>query len=189
MNPSETAVPACARNPLSVMAVMLALAGGTASADPAAAQAVYPVTRADALTYVVDYEPFWSPDGRQIVFISSRDGGMRVHVMDADGGHMRALTQSEGEDDSPAWSPDGKQIAYVSMHNGASQLFVMDADGSNVRQLTHGAGDNIHPAWSPDSARILFDTAKIVVRGPRPVTAATCRDAAPEPRPSAAVNQ
>jgi len=37
--------------------------------------------------------------------------------------------------------------------------------------------------------RILVDTAKIVVRGPRPVTAATRREAAPEPRPSAAVNQ
>jgi len=37
--------------------------------------------------------------------------------------------------------------------------------------------------------RILVDTAKIVVRGPRPVTASTRREAAPEPRPSAAVNQ
>jgi TolB protein len=131
----------------------------------------YPVKSVKPLTYVVDYEPFWSPDGRQVVFISSRDGGMKVHVIDADGSHMHQLTTGEGEDDSPAWSADGKQIAFVSIRDGISQLFVMAADGSNVRQLTSGAGDNIHPAWSPDSQRILFNTTHFSIinhRGSQP---------------------
>lgn len=136
------------------LAVAVLLAG-----SPADAATVYPVKAVQPLTHVVDYEPFWSPDGRQVVFISSRDGGMKVHVVDADGGHMRQLTTGADEDDSPAWSPDGRQIAFVSMRAGVSQLFVMDADGSDMRQLTSGAGDNIHPTWSPDSTRILFNTA------------------------------
>ncbi len=122
----------------------------------------FPLNRLKPLTYVVDYEPFWSPDGRQIVLISSRHGGMKVHVMDASsvnhGSDMRQLTTGEAEDDTPAWSPDGKRITFVSVRDGVSQVCVMNADGTDVRQLTNGAAENIHPMWSPDSAKILFNT-------------------------------
>jgi len=122
----------------------------------------FPLKRLKPLTYVVDYEPFWSPDGRQIVLISSRHGGMKVHVMDASsvshGNDMRQLTTGDAEDDTPAWSPDGKKIAFVSIRNGVSQIFIMNADGTDVRQLTKGDAENIHPTWSPDSAKILFNT-------------------------------
>lgn len=121
-----------------------------------------PLKRVKAFTWVVDYEPFWSPDGRQIVLISSRHGGMKVHVMDAmavgNGSDMRQLTTGQAEDDSPAWSPNGKKIAFVSIRSNVSQICVMNADGTDVRQLTNGTAENIHPIWSPDSARILFNT-------------------------------
>ncbi len=122
----------------------------------------FPLKQIKPFTYVVDYEPFWSPDGHQIVLISSRHGGMKVHVMDASsinhGGDMRQLTTGDAEDDSPAWSPDGKRIAFVSIRDGVSQIFVMKADGTEVRQLTQGKAENIHPTWAPDSERILFNT-------------------------------
>jgi TolB protein len=122
----------------------------------------FPLQRVKPLTYVVDYEPFWSPDGRQIVLISSRHGGMKVHVMDANddshGSTMHQLTTGEAEDDSPAWSPDGKKIVFVSIRAGVSQICIMNADGSGGQQLTSGNAENIHPTWSPDSARILFNT-------------------------------
>src|SRR5579864_257302 len=114
------------------------------------------------LTWVVDYEPSWSPTGRHIVLISSRHGGMKVHVLDAlsanHGSDARQLTTGDAEDDSPAWSPDGRQIAFVSVRDGVQHIFVMAADGAGVTQLTRGPGENIHPAWSPDGSRILFNT-------------------------------
>jgi TolB protein len=126
----------------------------------------FPLKKVTPLTYTVDYEPFWSPDGKQIVLISSRHGGMKVHVMDASSGgygsDMRQITFGNAEDDTPAWSPDGKQITFVSVRDGVSQVFVMNADGTNVRQLTTSKAENIHPTWSPDSKRILFNTTYFV---------------------------
>jgi len=115
-----------------------------------------------SFTWVVDYEPFWSPDGRQIVLVSSRHGGMKLHIINADsvshGSDMRQVTFGKDNDDTPAWSPDGSRIAFVSIRDGISQLFVMNTDGSDVRQITNGKAENIHPTWSPDGARILFNT-------------------------------
>jgi Tol biopolymer transport system component len=129
----------------------------------------FPLKRVRLLTYVVDYEASWSPDGRQIVLISNRHGGMKAHVLDASsdgiGSDMRQITTGPNEDDSPAWSPDGRQIAFVSVHGDVSDIFVMNADGSNVRQVTRGLGQNIHPMWSPDSSRILFNTTYFAGQG------------------------
>jgi TolB protein len=126
----------------------------------------FPLKQIKTFTYVVDYEPFWSPDGKQIALISSRHGGMKVHVMDASseghGSDMRQITFGDAEDDTPAWSPNGKQIAFVSIRDGVSQIFVMNADGTNIRQLTKGKAENIHPTWSPGSERILFNTTYFV---------------------------
>jgi Tol biopolymer transport system component len=124
----------------------------------------FPIKKFGPFTWVVDYEASWSPDSRHIVLISSRHGGMKVHVMNADsatsGNDMRQLTFGSDEDDSPTWSPDGKKIAFVSIRAGVSQICVMNADGTDVRQLTNGNAENIHPTWAPDSQRILFNTTK-----------------------------
>jgi eukaryotic-like serine/threonine-protein kinase len=55
-----------------------------------------------------DEQAAFSPDGEQLVFRSSRDGG-GLFVMGATGESVRRLTD-EGFD--PAWSPDGKQVVY-----------------------------------------------------------------------------
>jgi len=122
----------------------------------------FPLKRVPILTYVVDYEASWSPDGRQIVLISSRHGGLKVHILDMgsdeNGSDMRQITRGPNEDDSPAWSPDGRQIAFVSIHDDISDIFVMNAEGGDVRKVTRGLGQNIHPMWSPDGKRLLFNT-------------------------------
>lgn len=129
----------------------------------AAPAAELPLNKLRPLTWVVDYEPFWSPDGQRIVLISSRHGGMKVHLLSpktANGSDMRQLTTSDDEDDSPAWSPDGKRIAFVRIHDGVSRILVMNENGEQVRQVAEG--ESIHPTWSPDGARILFNTTLFV---------------------------
>ncbi|MFI5071274.1 MAG: TolB family protein [Terriglobales bacterium] len=108
----------------------------------------FPLKRVPQFTYLVDYEASWSPDGRQIVLISNRHGGMKVHILDArsegGGSDMWQITSGQNEDDSPAWSPDGRQIAFVSVNGDISDIFVMNADGSDVRQVTRAGSE--HPS-------------------------------------------
>lgn len=122
----------------------------------------FPLKEVPQLTRLVDYEASWSPEGRSIVLISNRHGGLKVHVLDPNsergGSDMRQISSGSDEDDSPAWSPDGRQIAFVCIHGGVSNICVMKPDGSDVRQVTRGLGQNIHPMWSPDGSRILFNT-------------------------------
>jgi len=142
--------------------ICFAVAASFGAGSAPAAMETFPLKKVPSLTYLVDYEASWSPDSRSIVLISSRHGGLKVHILDAtrggNGSNMRQITTGPNEDDSPAWSPDGKQIVFVSIHDDISDIFVMQADGSNVRQVTRDLGQNIHPMWSPDGSRILFNT-------------------------------
>jgi TolB protein len=62
----------------------------------------------------VDENPSWSPDGRSIVFDSSRDGDFEIYVMRADGSGERRLTDHPALDARSVWSPDGKVIVFES---------------------------------------------------------------------------
>lgn len=52
-----------------------------------------------------EYKPQWSPDGREIAFVSARDGNREIYVVNADTGGLRNVTRHPGADISPAWSP------------------------------------------------------------------------------------
>ncbi len=52
-----------------------------------------------------DSAPFWSPDGKWILFTSERDGNKEVYIMDAQGGQETNLTDLVSVDFDPAWQP------------------------------------------------------------------------------------
>ncbi len=116
--------------------------------------------------------PSWSPDGRQIAFISNRGPGDPDRTTNADiwlidarpGAQPRPLTATPiAEQGRPAWSPDGKSIAYLLGEEmkwyayEQSRVAVVPATGGQARILT-GALDR--PAssvtWSPDGSSLLF---------------------------------
>ena len=56
-------------------------------------------------------QPRWSPDGRQIAFVTKRDGDTDIYVMNADGSRQRNLTRTPGggrRESLPVWSPAQK---------------------------------------------------------------------------------
>lgn len=70
-----------------------------------------------------DKEPSWSPDGKKLVFASSRDGAARsdIWIVNADGTEPRRLTFG-GTAQRPAWCEGGTSIIF-------------DAEGANGREL------------------------------------------------------
>jgi hypothetical protein len=103
-----------------------------------------------------------SPDGRQIVFASYRNGGRDIYLMDSDGSNLRRLTRSFADDINPAWSPDGRWIVFASNRSSnltmssVYNLYTMSADGSNQCQLTQGEHSEWEPVWSPDGQWIAY---------------------------------
>jgi dipeptidyl aminopeptidase/acylaminoacyl peptidase len=61
-----------------------------------------------------DRHPRWSPDGKHILFESTRSGETQLWVIDVGGGEARQLTTLSSEARNGLWSRDGKQIAFVS---------------------------------------------------------------------------
>lgn len=58
--------------------------------------------------------PRWSPDGKQIAFISDRGGKPQVYVLPVDGGEARRVTEAkQGVGGALAWSPDGAKLAFT----------------------------------------------------------------------------
>jgi len=52
-----------------------------------------------------DHSPFWSPDGKWLVFTSERDGNSEIYIMDNSGGQITNLTNLASQDKDPAWQP------------------------------------------------------------------------------------
>jgi len=108
-----------------------------------------------------EFDPIWSPDGRQIAFGKCAGGCeiffSEVWVINADGSGLRQLTDGGGF--PGAWSPDGARIAFVSARDGDDEVFIMNADGSDVTQVTHNDVIRDFPtAWSPNGQQILFQS-------------------------------
>ena len=79
--------------------------------------------------------PESSPNGRQVAFMSLRDGNWEVYVARIDGGDPRRLTKNPANDGLPTWSPDGRHIAFVTDRDGPWALWVMRPDGTGQRRL------------------------------------------------------
>jgi len=52
-----------------------------------------------------DLQPTWSPDGKQIAFVSLRDGNKEIYTIHVDGTHLSRLTHTAGDETEPAWKP------------------------------------------------------------------------------------
>jgi Tol biopolymer transport system component len=116
--------------------------------------------------------PAWSPDGSQLVYVSTIYGNNSNLVrVAADGTHPALLTDTDSPlgNFTPNWSPDGTKIVFSSARGGsATEIWVMNADATNLTRLTTGVrlddGTSItpvfssdsRPRWSPDGKKILF---------------------------------
>jgi len=107
-------------------------------------------------------EGSYSPDGKQIVFCSNRDGHLNLYIMDADGSNVRQLTNTKDcYNGGPFFSPDGKRVIFRADRQKKDwlQIYVINTDGTGERQLTDTQGVNWGPYWHPDGKHVIYSGA------------------------------
>jgi TolB protein len=100
--------------------------------------------------------PSWSPDGRQIAYVSFERQRAMVYVQSLDSAQRRLLADFPGSNSAPAWTPDGKQLAMVLTRDGSSNLYLMGSQGQGLRRLTQGYAIDTEPTFTADGKSLLF---------------------------------
>ena len=100
--------------------------------------------------------PAWSPDGKQIAYVSFERKRAMVFVQSLTSSQRKLIADFPGSNSAPVWSPDGKQIALVLTRDDQSQLYLADSNGKHLRRLTYSDAIDTEPSFSPDGQWLLF---------------------------------
>jgi Tol biopolymer transport system component len=100
-----------------------------------------------------EYLPSWSPNGRELVFMSK----MAIYVLDLETGERRRISPESSCDTYPSWSPDGRKILFESILPGSNaDIYICDVDGRNRTRLTKHPLPDQQPTFTPDGRYVVF---------------------------------
>jgi Tol biopolymer transport system component len=123
-------------------------------------------------------EAYWSPDGKQLVFQSTRDGAKcdQIYLMDADGNNVKRVSNGRGATTCGYFLPDGKHVLYASTHEGGAEcparpdrskgymwavpatydIYSASLDGTIVRKLTEAPGYDAEATVNWSRKKIVY---------------------------------
>ena len=97
--------------------------------------------------------PRWSPDGKQIAYMSAENGKpWKIFLISVDGGTAKPLLPDNPSESDPTWSPDGARLAFstgIPDSSKKSTIGIMDMRTRQVSTLPGSTGV-FSPRWSPD---------------------------------------
>ncbi len=100
--------------------------------------------------------PAWSPDGKQIAYVSFEGNRAAIYVQDLATGKRRILSKAPGINGAPAWSPDGRKMALVLTQTGYPKIYVLDLATNQLERLTDDWSLDTEPNWAPDGNSLIF---------------------------------
>jgi Tol biopolymer transport system component len=107
-----------------------------------------------------DVDPYWSPDGKRVAFLSDRAGYMQVFTMNADGSDVFQVTRREADHEfasADPWSPDGSKLAFLERTpDGQNRIYTIGANGWSGLPLVNEPDIYGSVSWSPDGTRIAY---------------------------------
>lgn len=104
-----------------------------------------------------DSEPVWSPNGKQIAFLSERSAQDEIYLMNSDGTDQTPLTNIDVLKSGLNWSEDGRFILF----EGDSDIYIVDVETREVVNITQTKDVNeITPAWIGSENIIVFSSDK-----------------------------
>jgi TolB protein len=123
-----------------------------------------------------DAEATISPDGKKMIYTSTKDGDIDLYIMDLRTKKEKRITNLLGYDGGAWFSPDGKKIIWRASRPKTEaeikeykellaenlvaptnmEVYTANVDGTNVKQITTLGNANWAPAFMPDSKRIIF---------------------------------
>lgn len=102
-------------------------------------------------------QPAWSPDGREIVYVSDETRRLNLFVIDAATKSKRRLTSTGNQNVDPDWGADGR-ITYTTKRGGNSYIAVMNpSEGDKSARLVTEPGRWEHPSWAPDRRHVVAE--------------------------------
>ena len=100
--------------------------------------------------------PTWSPDGKNIAYVSFETGRPAIYRQELATGRRQQLTNFQGINSSPAWSPDGRTMAMVLSKDGNPDIYLMDLATKQLKRIVSHYAIDTEPAWMPDGQSLLF---------------------------------
>lgn len=111
-----------------------------------------------------DTQPFWSPDGKWIAYVSmpaESSGDFRIRLISPDGRESRDLLAQTATISELSWSPDGRSIAYGSRNGTTGMVGVVDVATGKTHWLPFTANGTT-PVWTKDG--LVFTAADGSIR-------------------------
>ncbi len=105
------------------------------------------------------WSPSFSPDGKQIAFVSDLTGIPQIWTVSASGGWPTQVTALDDRVGAVEWSPDGEMLAFSVAPGGGmnQQVYLVKPDGRGMRRLTDGGKEtNWLGGWTFDGKRLTL---------------------------------
>ena len=104
-------------------------------------------------------QPVWSPDGRQIAYVSNETRYPQIYVIDVATRQKRRLTSRGSQNVDPDWGRDGR-IVYITRRGGAQVAVMNPASGDASAQLVSDVSHWEHPSWARDNRHVVANRDK-----------------------------